>query len=166
MNNDNRYAPPSAEVADTPEVVAAGELAGRGSRFLASLIDGLLAGGLSVGAGLLLGLNIWKQTDLSVLQMASVYLLAFLGVCVFQGWPLYRRGQTLGKMALRIRIARADGSPAGVGRTLGVRIGLFWALGLIPVIGALISLVDALLIFRESRRCLHDLVADTVVVKA
>ena len=28
------------------------------------------------------------------------------------------------------------------------------------------ALVDALLIFRDSRKCLHDNIADTIVVKA
>jgi uncharacterized RDD family membrane protein YckC len=30
----------------------------------------------------------------------------------------------------------------------------------------LYGLIDSLLIFRESRRCLHDNIADTIVVKA
>ena len=33
-------------------------------------------------------------------------------------------------------------------------------------IGNLISLVDILLIFRSSRQCLHDQLADTIVVDA
>jgi len=37
---------------------------------------------------------------------------------------------------------------------------------LVPGIGQIYSIVDALLIFRQSRKCLHDNIADTIVVKA
>ncbi len=43
-----------------------------------------------------------------------------------------------------------------------VRMVLNGALGLIPFY----SLVDALFIFRSDRRCIHDLIAGTVVVKS
>ena len=36
----------------------------------------------------------------------------------------------------------------------------------IPVIGTVYGLLDVLLIFRASRRCLHDNIADTIVVTA
>ena len=41
-----------------------------------------------------------------------------------------------------------------------------WAISIIPVIGSLVGLIDALLIFRDNRRCLHDNIADTMVVVA
>jgi uncharacterized RDD family membrane protein YckC len=39
-------------------------------------------------------------------------------------------------------------------------------LTLIPVAGSLYSLVDCLMIFSESRRTVHDRIADTIVIKA
>ena len=36
----------------------------------------------------------------------------------------------------------------------------------LPCIGPLFSLVDALTIFRDERRCLHDDMADTIVVNS
>jgi uncharacterized RDD family membrane protein YckC len=36
---------------------------------------------------------------------------------------------------------------------------------LIPVIGGFLPLVDVLFIFRHDRRCIHDLLAGTNVVK-
>jgi uncharacterized RDD family membrane protein YckC len=165
-NVETRFVPPPAEAVDPHSRVAAGELASRGSRLAAAAIDGLLAAALTFGMGLLWGVNLLTKTDVSLLGLLPVYLLSFAGFALVQGWPLHHRSQTLGKMAMHIRIARADGSRAGIARTLGVRLGLFWALGLLPMFGMVLLTLDLVLILRASRRCLHDLVADTVVVKA
>jgi uncharacterized RDD family membrane protein YckC len=162
---ETRFVPPPAEAADPHGRLGAGELASRSSRLGAAVIDGLVAATLAFSIGLLSGINLWTQDEISMLGML-VYLLSFLVFALVQGWPVYQRGQTLGKMAMHIRITRADGSRAGSGRLLGVRLALFWALGLfVPMFGMLLVLLDLVLIFRASRRCLHDLVADTVVVK-
>jgi len=36
----------------------------------------------------------------------------------------------------------------------------------IPVVGSFFVLIDTLLVFRADRRCVHDLIAGTKVVKA
>ena len=41
---------------------------------------------------------------------------------------------------------------------------LGWVIASVPLVGSLYALVDALLIFRSSRKCLHDTIADTIVV--
>jgi uncharacterized RDD family membrane protein YckC len=62
---------------------------------------------------------------------------------------------------------RSDGSAAGIGRIVLLRLAPIWLMTLIPVVGVIMAgLVDPLLIFRQSRKCLHDTIADTIVVKA
>ncbi|HIB35817.1 MAG TPA: hypothetical protein EYO26_05415, partial [Dehalococcoidia bacterium] len=42
-----------------------------------------------------------------------------------------------------------------------------WVMGLIgifPMIGGIIQLVDVMFIFRNDRKCIHDLIAGTVVI--
>lgn len=163
---DQRFAPPQAHVAD---VASEGMvLAGRGTRLLAAIVDALIAGGVAWAAlsipalrslasdGGEPGLGSWR------LGAMLVGLAAFLLV---QGWPLLARGQTLGKMLFKIRIVRSDGSKPDAWRLLGLRYGIGIVTNVNPVVAMVYGLVDSLLIFRESRKCLHDTIADTQVIK-
>jgi uncharacterized RDD family membrane protein YckC len=59
-------------------------------------------------------------------------------------------------------VVRTDGTPVSLGRIFLLRNVVNGLLGFIP----LYSLVDVLFIFGERRQCLHDRLADTIVVKA
>lgn len=163
---NNRFAPPGTFVDD---VVAADDvqLATRGRRFVAAFIDGMVALAISVVVMLpLYGSSYFRlmgASKLSVLPGLLAYLAVFY---VIQGWFLYKRSQSVGKIAMGLRIVRQDGSAASLGRTLGLRMAVFGAFGLLPVVGPFIGIVDVLFIFSASRRCLHDLLADTIVVTA
>jgi uncharacterized RDD family membrane protein YckC len=78
---------------------------------------------------------------------------------------LAMRGQTLGKMVLGIKIVGSDGFPC-FGRILLIRIIVMGLLKNIPFVGLIIAIVDPLMIFRDNRRCMHDEIADTIVVRA
>lgn len=79
------------------------------------------------------------------------------------------RGQTLGKLVLGIQIVRfADGSRAGFIRAVLLRSVLFAVMAVVTsfqFFAQVLLLTDMLFIFRQDRRCLHDLVADTKVVR-
>jgi uncharacterized RDD family membrane protein YckC len=159
----NPFAPPQAEVADVP--VAGPALAGRGSRLLAVIIDGALMAGLFWLLSLVTSINVFSgEASMSTLVVNTA--LGFVLFLLVQGVLLVRHGQTVGKRMLGLRIVRRDGSRVGAGRMLGLRYGLGWLINLVPVVGGIYSLVDALLIFRASRLCLHDQIADTQVVIA
>ncbi len=162
----NPYAAPQSAVQDihvTPSSVGF-ELASRGSRLGASMLDGLIMMTLFGGASLLTPWNLFEVEDTTALVA-----LGGMGVGLWlmvNGYFLVTRGQTVGKMALKIRVLRPDGSPASAGRLIGLRYLLPGVINLIPFIGSIFSLVNPLFIFRDSRRCLHDEMADTIVVKA
>lgn len=82
-----------------------------------------------------------------------------------QVYPLRHWGQTWGKRIVGIRIVNLDGSNPDLWTLLGTRYGLFEFAVQVPLIGGLLAVVDSLMIFRADRRCLHDLVAGTRVVK-
>jgi len=51
-------------------------------------------------------------------------------------------------------------------RLAGMRYGSTQLISLVPVLGGLYVIVDVLFIFRDDRRCIHDLIAGTQVVVA
>ena len=161
----NRFAPPGTAVTD---VAADGpELASRWGRLGAAFIDGILALVISVAVMLpMYGTGYFRLMASSKMSVAPGLLLYILLFYALEGWFLYQRSQSIGKIVVGLRIVRPDGSHATVGRTLGLRLLAFGALGFVPVVGPFIGFIDALFIFGSSRRCLHDLVADTIVVTA
>jgi uncharacterized RDD family membrane protein YckC len=102
-------------------------------------------------------------------ENSSAFMIAgFVWFAGFVAWAwittllVARYGQTMGKRLLEIRVVRSDGSQASLGRIFWLRNVVNGLLKLIPFYG----LVDVLLIFGERRQCIHDLIADTIVVKA
>lgn len=79
------------------------------------------------------------------------------------------RGQTFGKLMLRVQIVRVpDGARAGFVRAVLLRTVLFPVMAFLMYLhplAQLMLLLDVLLIFRKDRRCLHDFVADTCVAR-
>jgi uncharacterized RDD family membrane protein YckC len=92
-------------------------------------------------------------------------LLAFAGFIVWVVFTIMyvaRNGQTIAKKWLGIKVVRTDGSQASLGRIFWLRNVVNALLGIIPLYG----LIDVLLIFSDSRQCIHDKIADTIVVVA
>lgn len=166
---DARYAPPQAHVDDVDATVDGPVLATRWQRFCALLIDGALAFAAFWVAGKLVPWDVWAvDPDMTMWTPAPIMniVVSMLAFLLVHGYLLVKRGQTIGKYALGIRITRPDGSLASVGRVLGLRYLLGYATTILPLLGQVYGLVDCLTIFRSNRRCLHDVIADTIVVKA
>ena len=134
----------------------------------AYLIDLIIAGiVLGVLAVLNIGISLEDVArDPMTQQMSTVGGIAYLVIfMVINGYLLVTKGQTLGKLALGIRIVDAGSNGAATAvKILGLRYVLVMLVGAIPIIGGLLGLIDFLFIFREDRRCVHDLLAGTKVV--
>jgi uncharacterized RDD family membrane protein YckC len=169
MDSQNPYAPPRAAVQDVYAPGARQELADRGTRFGAFLLDTLIAGALIYGpfiVAVLIGAAMQSggKSDTSGVFVAG---LAFGGVgLIVWAWLNYRgvaeNGQSIAKKMLNIRVVRSDGSPATVARIFWLRNVVNGLIGFVPLYG----LIDHLFIFGEDRQCLHDKLADTIVIKA
>lgn len=164
--DQNPFAPPTARVED----VAAGglELAGRGARLGAVLIDGLLQAAIYYAIAFTMFRSMIPDTRAGLgVGSFVIQLVAGIGLFVLvQGYLLATQGQTVGKKLLGLRIVRSNGEAVSIGRMLGLRYFLGWVVTMIPFIGMIFALTDALLIFRDSRKCLHDNIADTIVINA
>ena len=100
--------------------------------------------------------------DPTVLTMSWLIVIVMIVNIVMLGV----RGQSIGKMLTGIHIVRAqDGSRAGFLKAVLLRWFLFTIIESIRFLGPALMLGNVLLIFRKDRRCLHDLVADTLVAK-
>jgi uncharacterized RDD family membrane protein YckC len=176
----NVYAPPRSAVADPTLGPAAGEfeLADRGARLGAVIIDSLLLFGALLPAYLAAfrsmavarGGSVGKLAFWSALAHTGPWLvigvIVALGIAITNGVLVHRNGQTIAKRWLGIKVVRKDGSRASLARIFWLRNVVNGLFGYIPVVGAIYGLVDALLIFRTDRRCCHDFIADTIVVRA
>lgn len=166
----NPYAPPQAEVRDASDGDAAAELAGRGERLGAAILDSLI-GGVLIGLPLFIGMDF---DTLAAGDFVSAIgwgggILAGIGALVLIGITIHlvhKNGQTLGKKIVGIKVVRSDHSRASLGRIFWLRNVVNGIPGAIPYLGNVYNLVDHLLIFGETRQCLHDRIADTLVVKA
>jgi uncharacterized RDD family membrane protein YckC len=181
MASNNQFSPPKSFVADLAPDAADTVKAGRGRRLGAKLLDTLLASLLLMPA-LIIAVSRMPNQALAIRNgsFARDFYTALLGV----GMPLYagglvlllvwiinlvllsRNGQTIGKKMLGIRIVRTDGSRATLARLFWLRTFVSGLFTQVPMVGRFYGLVDVLAIFAGPRRCLHDYLADTIVVKA
>jgi uncharacterized RDD family membrane protein YckC len=173
----NPYAPPASQPDSTaaPATPVAEQLATRWQRLGGALLDGLLD--LLAAVPLFFGLPLREYAravkenpnPILAFTMAGTWGLVaavlLFALAVFQWTLLATRGQTLGKIVAGTRVVRVDGSPAGFLHAVVIRNWPFSVIYRVPVIKWLV-LIDWLCIFGERRRCLHDAIAGTNVVRA
>ena len=182
----NPFAPPRAQVEDPLAAPTEMMAATRVSRFLAFLVDvspvlvlGIVGGVVAalMAPGMLSGGFDPKTAGLAFFGL--FFLLIFVVLIAWAVWNivlLYRYGQTIGKKALGIRVVRTDGSRVSFARLFFLRwLAIAFIGGIVGAIGGtmhfrlagnFVTLLDYLMIFGTARRCLHDLIADTMVVTA
>ncbi len=169
-SNANPYAAPGAAVRDMrdeADVVLATRLARLGAALIDSAIVMLPLMMIAVPAyqGYVARANGMPAPGAALGSTAMMLLgLGFLAFSVLQLVLLYRHGQTVGKKIVGIRIVRPDGGRASFPRLFFLRYGVPSLIGWIPLVGPIFALVNVLFIFGEERRCLHDRIADTIVV--
>jgi uncharacterized RDD family membrane protein YckC len=163
------YRPPEFDGPRPEPISGAGiALATRGERLGAAMLDGLLQGIIFLPIQIAYGVFkdfpfIHPQSPLQQLGWLVASMLVYL---TLNGYLLARSGQTLGKRAVGIRIVNfGDGAQTPLGKIVVLRVLPISLVTLVPKVGVFASLIDDLVIFRSDRRCLHDHLAGTVVVK-
>jgi len=165
----NPYAPPRAAVLDIADPNAPTALADRGTRLGAVILDGIIFAGMVyvpiVIAAVIAGFGGGASVDTrgtAFIVAGAVALAGFVVWCWLTIKYVTRNGQSIAKKLLAIKVVRTDGSAVTLGRIFWLRNFVNGLISIVPLYG----LIDALFIFSESRQCLHDKIAGTVVVKA
>jgi uncharacterized RDD family membrane protein YckC len=171
MNTTNPYAPPRAAVQDVADPDALNEHAGRGRRLAAAILDGFI---LTLMVYIPLGIGVALNGHPLITSPGHFNTGALIGAGGFLpliglvAWCwltiafVVSNGQSIAKRMLGIKVVRKDGSKASFARIFLLRNCVNLILAFLPLYG----LVDLLLIFGEARQCVHDKIADTIVIKA
>jgi uncharacterized RDD family membrane protein YckC len=180
-DDDPPVIPAPPEGFDTPQSFVVSEpgieLASLGQRFGAALIDGTLkalcwlptasAIWAVVGEEIRAGRQPSPAELMAAMDGVLIKSLPFLiTLAVAQGVLIARRSQSIGKLIIGIRILRVRSNrPAGFVHGFLLRGTIPWVLEQIPFLGAMFWCLDVSFIFGRERRCGHDFIAGTKVVK-
>ena len=162
----NPYAPPQAVVLDIADPGTQTVPAERATRFAAAILDGLIflfmvyipiiVTAVAMGAA---------GEDRASAAFAVGGLVTLVGLVVWSWLTIrfvLRNSQTIGKKLTRIKVVRSDGTPVSFSRIFWLRNVVNAIISIIPFYGV----VEVLFIFGQSRQCLHDKMADTIVIRA
>ena len=167
-------------IANAPAKPGKDYLARRWERFVASLVDGiaimLIYTPIQIATGYFARQMAQNVSIIESLAMSFIFILIF---ALLQGYLLYSRGQTIGKMLLSIQaVDSRSGRLLPFFRVFFLRH--FWLMPVMllmmvfPILSPLqlgglvlgvLTIVDVLLVFSEQRRCLHDYIAGSIVVE-
>jgi uncharacterized RDD family membrane protein YckC len=164
----NPYAPPQAVVLDIADPGTHTVPAERATRLGAAILDAVIFGAMVYIPIIFMVAAIAAAGEDSdhggaILVLGGLFTLAGLVAWVWLTIRfVLRNSQTIGKKLIGIKVVRSDGSPVSFSRLFWLRNVVNAIISVIPFYG----LVELLFIFGESRQCLHDKMADTIVIRA
>ena len=137
--------------------------AGFGVRFLAALIDGVVIGLIGGVLGLLAGIP-GTVLDSEIVSLAASGFAQLFAVIIAVAYYVYfigSRGQTPGKMALKIKVIKVDTqqAPGYLNAFLREAVGKFLS-AIVLFLGYFWMLWD------EKKQTWHDKIVNTIVIKA
>ncbi|GES29764.1 RDD family protein [Streptomyces angustmyceticus] len=143
-------------------------LANRGRRLVARIIDAIIIGvPVSVIMTLIVGGVDYFSTDsVEAGRQSTVSGVTMLVYLVYEGLMISSRGQTLGKMAMKIRVAMLSNGSIPTAQASWIRAAVYTLPEIVPCCGFIFWLVNVLWCTWDQpyHQCLHDKAAKTVVV--
>lgn len=179
-------AEPPAVPADAPFVIDPRNLASRGVRTGAALVNAFFYFICTIPGSVIMSRKLLEQNpelakggfpkidqlDLTPLIEGVIWVwVGLLSAVLLQSLLLALRGQNLGKLMFGARVVRvADDQPAGFVHGVLLRFLVPVAIILLlnattMVLGFVFLAIDYGFMFRQDQRCLHDLMAGTKVIK-
>lgn len=168
MSDDDIYKAPESTLVDSNNTKKEVELASLWLRFAGAMIDGILFIMLLLPVAVQLGLLDdalagHPPNFLTNITMSAISLVLYV---LLNGYLLATNGQTIAKRILGTKIVSYKTNEIlPLSKIMAYRVLPIQLLSLIPVVGPWMGLVDPLSIFGEDRRCIHDYLAGTQVIK-
>lgn len=164
VGEKNIHTPPASPLA--PLLAdAESHLASRGDRLKAALVD------TGIGSVLMLPIfwYFWSELQQSVVAVQLLFIInvyGFIAMILMNGYLWNKYGQSIGKRVVGIKIVDMNGHKPPLWKIAILRHWTMSLGGFLGPVGRLIPIVDTLFIFGKSRRCMHDYIAGTKVVRA
>ncbi|MFF7729605.1 RDD family protein [Streptomyces sp. NPDC008001] len=142
-------------------------LANRFKRLVARIIDSLLVS-IPVTVVFKAAMWDWDPANWNDGRSTSLGIIIAVVYFVYEGLMLTRRGQTVGKMAMSIRVAMLENGAIPEGGPGWTRAAVYSLPQVVPCCGFLFWLVNVLWCTWDMpyHQCVHDKAAKTVVVSA
>lgn len=139
-----------------------GQYAHIGRRFLAIIVDYIVVGiPVQILSGMIqAGTLILRNPAYSMIASGVVIIISFTAQIVYEALMLLKRnGQTIGKLALQIRVVRVDGSPPSPREA--------WLRPVVRLFTAALCAADYFpAFFTNEKTAIHDMAAGTRVINA
>lgn len=142
------------------------DMAGRGARLGGAIIDGLVMIALILpplfAFGAFSAVTTTGKVTTSSDGVGEILLITVFPLAIgalYEALMLTWRGQTLGKMALKLKVVRPDGSDISGGQAWGRAVSR-----ILMSATRILGFIDTLMIFSKPRTTLHDRIAKTRVV--
>lgn len=138
-----------------------------GARFGGSMADGLLAiVPMAIAFAVVFGGDrVSPESAVIVASIVALGGLVLAGVIQLVSMLIDPWRRSIGKRLAKTRVARPDGSVPEMWRIIVLRNLVLMLAGFIPFVGNFVGFADAVAIFGNDRKCLHDYIADTIVVE-
>ena len=164
MSEQNPYSAPESDV--DVEDIGEAELASRWLRLGGAIIDGIIIG---VVFWVFAYAYFWQKAFTAQMSVVETVMFAGGSILVFlaiNGFLLASSGQTVAKRLLGMQIVSVhDGKILPLGRIVTLRYLPVYIAPFIPLVGQIFGLVNVLFIFGAEKRCIHDYMAGTKVIK-
>ncbi len=164
MDEDNVYSPPTSNL----EIPEADNLASRWARLGGSIVDTIVI--MTISGPVMYFTGFWERAMSGNVPISDTITYGLFGLVVylaFNGYLLSKHGQTIGKRVAGTRIVSIETNEIiPLWKVFFVRYLPIVVAGNIPFAGQFIVILDSLFVFRKDKRCIHDLITSTKVIKA
>lgn len=144
-----------------------GALATLGQRFAGALIDGLIVAaiGIPILMAVGFGLGLYQMGIVGTILNAVIGFVVGMGIFLgINGSSLAKSGQTVGKKLMKTQIVSDSGQLLPLPDLILKRYVPVQLASMIPFLGFVVGIVNAVLVFRPSRKCGHHEIAGTKVI--